>query len=674
MARKSFFLIPSVQFVATGLLLLYMSLSGLTLDASAAKSNTFILTRMNDSQPIITKDMFDALGATYQEGYNINGPSVIRVPDWIPPGERADPNAVYYLYFAHHAGNYIRLAWATEIEGPWHLYQIGSDVSVGERGVLDLGSNDKINLDYDMTISNHVASPDVFVDDQNQRIIMYFHAGSVNVGGSGMGQKSLVATSSYGLDFQNGIEPVILGRFYFRVFEYNGNLYATSNSGYLFKARDPNHPWKPPPGFDLRDDLWIKRPDSPYINDLDDADFSLVADDPLRVRHFTVRRIDDTLQMLYSRIGDCPERIMISTIDLSVGDYELWDASFPPNDVLRAEPDWEGGEIPPRNSQGSAAPENVNQLRDPYLFQDSDYTWYIFYCARGEDAIGVVRVSNIAAGDFYLDGYVDNIDLVELKNQWLKESNGLRADLNHDGEVNITDFAIFAKDWTGADTAYPQPDPLTWALAPTTFGGTICMTAGYACDPNGVAVQYYFNNVTNPNHDSGWQSGRCYQDDHLLPNTLYTYRVKVHDKSARRNETDWSSSLSTTTGDIYEAEDAVVIGAAIANNHPGYTGAGFVDYLNSSGDYVEWTVSADTADTYTLVFRYALGSVNPRSLEIKVNGIVVKASLSFANTGSWRQWQIVSITAALNAGNNTVRATAIGSSGPNLDRLGVSDI
>jgi hypothetical protein len=40
-------------------------------------------------------------------GDNINGPAAIRVPEWIE-----NPLGNYYLYFAHHQGTYIRLAYA----------------------------------------------------------------------------------------------------------------------------------------------------------------------------------------------------------------------------------------------------------------------------------------------------------------------------------------------------------------------------------------------------------------------------------------------------------------------------------------------------------------------------------------------------------------------------------
>jgi hypothetical protein len=420
---------------------------------STAKSvvtgeGSFIITRLNNGEPIITEAMFDALGAADREGVNINGPSVIRIPDWIGPEDRADPNAVYYMYFAHHGGNYIRLGWAEDIEGPWYLYQVGAGVSVGDRGVLDLGGDDEINIGNGVTIYNHIASPDVHVDDENRRIIMYFH-GPTRVNGNCMYQKSLVATSTYGLDFSDGIEPVRLGRFYFRVFEYKANLYTTSNSGYLFKAQDPNDPWVLPAGFDFCDDLWTKRPDSPFQNDIDDANFAGVPDQPLRVRHSAVRLVGDMLQVFYSRIGDCPERIMMSTIDLSVGDYDVWDPTYPPEEILQAELDWEGGDIPPSNSQGSTAPENVNQLRDPCIFKDVDGTLYLFYCGRGEDAIGIAQIDPVAPGDFEPDGDVDYYDLAVLAAEWLYDSGELIADLNGDDVVNFTDFAILTKNWTG---------------------------------------------------------------------------------------------------------------------------------------------------------------------------------------------------------------------------------
>ena len=123
---------------------------------------------------------------------------------------------------------------------------------------------------------------------------------------------------------------------------------------------------------------------------------------------------------------------------------------------------------------------------------------------------------------------------------------------------------------------------------------------------------------------------------------------------------------------ILEAEDAVVVGAKAVWDHPSVPGVDFVDYVSSSGDYVEWTVSVPATGVYTLEFRYALIS-GDRPLQVLVNGSEVEASLSFPATGSWTEWGSTSTTATLNTGTNTVRAVAIGSSGANIDYLRVTD-
>ncbi len=64
-------------------------------------------------RPIVMPDSHPSIGK------NIQGPSLIRVPDWIP-----DALGRYYLYFADHKGSYIRLAYADDLHGPWNI-QIG---------------------------------------------------------------------------------------------------------------------------------------------------------------------------------------------------------------------------------------------------------------------------------------------------------------------------------------------------------------------------------------------------------------------------------------------------------------------------------------------------------------------------------------------------------------------
>ncbi len=129
-------------------------------------------------------------------GENIQGPSLIRVPDWVE-----NPLGRYYLYFADHKGSYIRLAYADDLLGPWSVHEPGSlqienshfpseNLQVPEERMEELqprvdaaleqrratyGNNvlpHSILLEFTAV---HIASPDVHVDDENQRIVMYFH-------------------------------------------------------------------------------------------------------------------------------------------------------------------------------------------------------------------------------------------------------------------------------------------------------------------------------------------------------------------------------------------------------------------------------------------------------------------------------------------------------------------
>jgi len=127
------------------------------------------------------------------------------------------------------------------------------------------------------------------------------------------------------------------------------------------------------------------------------------------------------------------------------------------------------------------------------------------------------------------------------------------------------------------------------------------------------------------------------------------------------------SSIAQT---IYEAEDATLSGPAPANSNGGYSGTGYADYANNSGDYVEFALSATSAGSYPIAFRYANGGTTDRPLQLSVNGALVVASLSFPPTGGWTTWLYTATNnVTFNAGLNKVRITAIGSSGANVDHM-----
>jgi len=131
--------------------------------------------------PIIAPSLHPSIGA------NIQGPSLIRVPDWIE-----DRLGKYYLYFADHKGSYIRLAYADALTGPWHVHPPGSLHLANSRFLTEAPvpsademaaceqryrqSRTAISHDVLSEITTpHIASPDVHVDVTGRRIVMYFH-------------------------------------------------------------------------------------------------------------------------------------------------------------------------------------------------------------------------------------------------------------------------------------------------------------------------------------------------------------------------------------------------------------------------------------------------------------------------------------------------------------------
>lgn len=102
-------------------------------------------------------------------GDNVNGPSIVRVPSWVK-----QPLGRYYMYFAHHTGTFIRLAYADSIQGPWKIY---------EPGVLHVRDSAFYRPQPDPPNSpggfcTHVASPEIYLDSARNRIVMWFHSPS----------------------------------------------------------------------------------------------------------------------------------------------------------------------------------------------------------------------------------------------------------------------------------------------------------------------------------------------------------------------------------------------------------------------------------------------------------------------------------------------------------------
>jgi len=103
----------------------------------------------------------------------------------------------------------------------------------------------------------------------------------------------------------------------------------------------------------------------------------------------------------------------------------------------------------------------------------------------------------------------------------------------------MRDIAFLADCWLVEDTSAPAPNPSRWETEPNLSSGTsISMTAEIAIDAWGWDVEYYFENISDVGHDSGWQKSPTYTDRGLVSGTEYGYRVKTRDGVG--NETKWS--------------------------------------------------------------------------------------------------------------------------------------
>ena len=283
--------------------------------------------------PIIRPNMDPRMGD------NVNGPSLIRVPDWV---ER--PLGRYYLYFAHHDGRYIRLAYADDLHGPWRTH---------EPGVLPLSAS---------YFGGHIASPDVHVDHEQRRIRLYYHgsehAGGTGGTGGGGPQFSRVALSRNGLVFE--ASPEILGRPYMRLFRWDGWHYALAMPGVLYRSRDG-------------------------LADFEEGPTLF----PSTVRHAALKLDGDRLSVFYTHAGDCPERILLSTITLTP-DWRTWRASEP-IPVLEPELEYEGGHLALEPSRRGLVMGPVRQLRDPAIYREDGRT-YLLYSVAGEHGIALAEV------------------------------------------------------------------------------------------------------------------------------------------------------------------------------------------------------------------------------------------------------------------------------------------
>lgn len=123
---------------------------------------------------------------------------------------------------------------------------------------------------------------------------------------------------------------------------------------------------------------------------------------------------------------------------------------------------------------------------------------------------------------------------------------------------------------------------------------------------------------------------------------------------------------------IYEAESALLSGPKVASSATGFTGTGYVIFMNANVDFVEWIITVPVAGRYHMDVRYALEGTAISSLQFNVNGVTERYSMDYRPTGSNSTWSTVRHSSELKPGTNKIRVVAVGTFGPNIDHLSVT--
>lgn len=267
-------------------------------------------------------------------GENIGGPSLIAVPEWVE-----NPLGKYYLYFAHHDGTYMRMAYSDELTGPWQVYS---------PGVLSLAQSE---------FAGHIASPDVHVDHEARQIRLYFHGSDFRTDAYAA-QHTKLALSGDGLSFTTNSDD--LGPAYLRLFLWQGFYYGLAMPGVFFRS----------------------------VAGLSSFEQGITLPTPA-MRHNALVVKGNTLSIYYSSIGDWPEHILCSRIELTE-DWTDWSISETVS-VLKPEQDFEGFDCPFIASSRGMAETRLHQLRDPGIFCEGNRE-YLLYSVAGESGIGLAEM------------------------------------------------------------------------------------------------------------------------------------------------------------------------------------------------------------------------------------------------------------------------------------------
>jgi hypothetical protein len=309
------------------------------------------------------------MGLQCDGSYDVNFPSIVTAPMWLKfrlfPYLGCMPN--YLMYYSNHHGQQIYLSYSNYITGPWVSYAPGTTLTLA--AVL-AAFNTTTN-----STSAEVASADIYIDNQNEIVRMYFHR---RVPNDNFAIVTSAAFATDGINFDT-IDTADLLTAYARHFIWQGEFYFTDRQGYLWKSADglTNFIAGPTVIAAAFTEPSIVIPGNTYNGYL---------------RHLGLFLNGDVLYVYGSRVGDAPERIFYTTIPLTTN-WMTWNVSMPVTLVMEPVMVYEGADLPNVPSAKGDATGPVNQLRDPYPFTDG-FGCYLYYTVAGEQGIAGAQLPN----------------------------------------------------------------------------------------------------------------------------------------------------------------------------------------------------------------------------------------------------------------------------------------
>ena len=128
--------------------------------------------------------------------------------------------------------------------------------------------------------------------------------------------------------------------------------------------------------------------------------------------------------------------------------------------------------------------------------------------------------------------------------------------------------------------------------------------------------------------------------------------ASIQNTLARDADTPVAAAAGEFFKEVYEAEDATLIGAAAASVLDDYSGLGYVDGLPKNAS-ITFSVDVDATMEYGVRLRYVNGTSATRTVGVYVNGTKVRDS-QLAQTINNTTWRVQLENLVLQAGGNTI--------------------